>query len=171
MNPCMSGVEARVCKENWIIAQLCFYILLKLTCCICLPAALPHNLLAAFEREIKLCSSFLQQVASNFLINPQCLWNSVPSLFPRQPVALPVVTGCCPVLWARFCTHNCVSLLVLPARAKQRFYLSQYYRKIQDTSLCFSMWGLSIGLPHKLSVFPLVGYALLQENEDWSCAI
>lgn len=52
----MSGVEARIYKENWIIAQVYFNILLKLMCCIFLSAALPHNLVAAFERGIRLCS-------------------------------------------------------------------------------------------------------------------
>lgn len=56
MSPCMSEVEVRVYMEYWIIAQVYFNILLKLMCWICLSAALPHNLVAAFERGIRLGS-------------------------------------------------------------------------------------------------------------------
>lgn len=56
MNTYTSRIEAKIYKENVILSWVYFNILLKLTCCICMPTAPSHNPVTEFQRGGMLCS-------------------------------------------------------------------------------------------------------------------
>lgn len=56
MNTYTSRIEAKIYKENVILSWVYFNILLKLTCCICMPTAPSHNPVTEFQTGGMLCS-------------------------------------------------------------------------------------------------------------------